>query len=255
MNAFAALAWNGFREAYRNKVTVVVAAFAAVLLLSTSLVAEVTVSTFSRVLSDFGLGSMSLILVFLAVFLSSGLLGREIERRTIFLMVSRPVSRGAFLVARLCGTLLTLAILELVMFAVFAVQLSIYDVPVNGTHILAAIALWGELAVLCAAGFFFSSFASQMTSAVVVSGLYMAGHLSETIYSVAQRSEHALIKIVGTAAYYVVPQLERLDFRPYAAYGKVVSASEFWWAMTYATGYSSMLCVLAVLAFSRRDFR
>src|SRR5690606_38813697 len=67
MNGFLALTWNGFREARRNKVTVVIAAFAAVVLMSTPLVMEITVTTFDRVLTDSGHGVMSLILPFLAI--------------------------------------------------------------------------------------------------------------------------------------------------------------------------------------------
>ncbi|MFL5319158.1 MAG: ABC transporter permease subunit, partial [Myxococcaceae bacterium] len=94
MNGLLPIAWNGFREARRNRVTVVVAAFAVAILLCSTLVSEVTVATFDRVLTDFGLGSMSLIMVFLAIFLSCGVLSREIERRTIFMVVSKPVSRS-----------------------------------------------------------------------------------------------------------------------------------------------------------------
>ena len=110
MGPFVALALNGFREARRNRVTLLVAIFALAMLLSTSLVLEVTVGTFDRVITDVGLGAMSLMLVLLTVFLSSGLISREIERRTIFLMVSKPISRGAFLVGRLLGNMLTGAI-------------------------------------------------------------------------------------------------------------------------------------------------
>ena len=103
MGPFIALTLNGFREARRNRVTLIVALFALSLLLSSSLVVEVTVGVFDRVLTDMGLGSMSLMMVLLTIFLSSGLISREIERRTIFLMVSKPLSRGAFLVGRLFG--------------------------------------------------------------------------------------------------------------------------------------------------------
>jgi hypothetical protein len=102
-NAFLATAWNGFREARRNRVTVVVGVFALLTLLLATLVTQITVVTFRRVMVDTGLGLMSLILVFLSIFLSSGLLAREIERRTIVLVVTKPISRSTFL-ARFAGT-------------------------------------------------------------------------------------------------------------------------------------------------------
>ena len=85
IRSFAALAWNGFREARRNRVTLVVAAFALALLVTGMLLTSSTVAALERVLADVGLGAMSLALSLLAVFLSSGLLSREIERRTLCL--------------------------------------------------------------------------------------------------------------------------------------------------------------------------
>ncbi|MBF5044737.1 ABC transporter permease subunit [Aggregicoccus sp. 17bor-14] len=255
MSGFGAMVLNGFREARRNRVTVAVAAFAAVVLFSSSLVTEVTVATVDRVLTDFGLGMMSLILVFLAIFLACGLLSREIDRRTIFLVVSKPMSRAQFLLARLCGNMLTLAVLLVAMTVVFFAQLALYRTPITTTQLWAVVALWFELLVLTSAGFFFSTFASQMVSAIATVGLYFAGHLSGDIYLFAQRSESALLRGMGKAIYYVLPNLERMNFRPLAAYGADVPLGTALSGIGYGVAYSALLCVLAIAIFNRRDFR
>lgn len=255
MISFFAIIWNGFREARRNKVTVVVAAFALVALLCTSLITAVTVSTFDRVVTDFGLGTMSLILVFLAIFLSSGLLSREIERRTIFLIVSKPVSRSQFLIARLLGNMLTLGVMLLAMTAIFCLELWLLKLPITSTKLAAAGTLWFELLVLSSAGFLFSSFASQTVSALATSGLFFAGHLSGDIYALAHRSPSAGMKLLGEAVYYLLPNLERVNFRPLATYGLPVPPSAALSGIAYSVLYSVVLCVLATLIFERRDFR
>jgi Cu-processing system permease protein len=255
MSAFAAMVWNGFREARRNRVTVVVGVFAVVVLLSSTLVTEVTVSTFERVLTDFGLGMMSLILVFLAIYLSSGLLSREIERRTIFLIVSKPLSRSRFLIARLLGNMLTLGVLLVAMTLIFFLELGIYSVPIKSIHLLAVAMLWFELLVVASAGFFFSAFSGQMVSAIATTGLYLAGHLSSDIYNLAARSESAGLRALGKGVYYVLPDLSRLNFRPMATYDLDVAASSVLGAMAYGTAYAAVLCTLSALIFSRRDFR
>jgi Cu-processing system permease protein len=181
MHPFIALAFNGFREARRNRVTVVVGVFALALLLSTTLVVAVTINTFERVVTDMGLGAMSLTLVLLAIFLSSGLLSREIERRTIFLMVSKPISRGAFLVGRLMGNMLTLTVLQAAMAGLFFLLVVSYGYPITQAHLVATVMLWFELWVLSGVGFLMSSFSSQMVSAFVTVGVYFAGHLSGDI--------------------------------------------------------------------------
>jgi Cu-processing system permease protein len=255
MSAFSALVWNGFREARRNRVTVIVGVFAALVLLSSSLVTEVTVATFDRVLTDFGLGMMSLILVFLSIFLSCGLLSREIERRTIFLVVSKPLSRAQFLVARLCGNMLTLLVLLAGMTAIFLFELMLYRAAVTPMQAVAIAGLTVELLVLTSAGILFSSFASPMVSAVSTVGLYFAGHLSGDIYNVASRSDSSLLRAVGKAVYYALPNLERLNFRPQASYGLPVEASTLASSALYGVAWAGVLCVLSVLIFNRRDFR
>lgn len=255
MQAFAAMAWNGFREARRNRVTLTVAVFALLALLSSTLVTGVSMNTYPRVLTDVGLGSMTLILVFLAVFLSSGLLGREIERRTIFLMVSKPISRTTFLLARLTGNLLTLLVLLVAMSAIFFAELALNGIPITVIQLLAAGMLFFELLVLASMGFLFSTFCGQTVSAIATVGLFFAGHVSGDIYRLAQKSHSTLVQWIGKGTYYVLPNLERLNFRPMATYRVEVAPSLPLAAIAYALAYSAVALTLGAMIFNRRDFR
>jgi Cu-processing system permease protein len=255
MTPLLALIINGFREARRNRITVVVAAFGIVLLLSTPLVEDVTIITFARVLTDVGLGAMSLLSVFLAIFLSSGMLTREIERRTIFLVVSKPISRGTFILGRIGGNLLTLLLMLVGMYALFAVQMVLLKENVTPQHHVAVIGLYFELILLTCLGFFFGSFAGQFTAAIVVTGLYLIGHLSGDLYRFASHSESEVIQIAGKAAYYVLPNLDRLDFRSQAAYQIGIALTDLLQSVVYALGYSAVLVVATIAIFQRRDFK
>lgn len=255
MSAFIATAWNGFREARRNRVTVVVGVFLAVLLLSSQLVTEVTVTTLERVLTDFGLGAMSLILVFLSIFLSTGLLSREIERKTIYLVVTKPVSRSTFLLARVAGNMITLAVLLLGMSLLFIVELTLFGAAPNSMQLVALLGLLVELLVLTSAGVLMSSFAGTTVSAVVVVGLYLVGHLAPDLYNLSGRSESAGFRFAGRAMYYMLPDLERLNFRPQAAYQVAVDAKTLLQNLGYGLAWSAVLLALAVIIFNRRDFK
>lgn len=250
-----ALTWNGFREARRNRVTVIVAAFALVLLLATTLVTEITVGTFDRVLTDFGLGVMSILMVFLAVYLSAGGLSRDIERRTIFLLMSKPISRTSFVLGKLAGNMLTLGILVIAMTAVFCFELVLNRSPITATQFAAIWGLYVELLVISAAGLMLSSFATPLVSALVSAGLYFVGHLSSDIYRIGQASESPFIETVATATYYVLPNLDRFNFRPQAAYNLGVPLSELVSSTLYGVGWAAGLMTLAVIIFERRDFK
>jgi ABC-type transport system involved in multi-copper enzyme maturation permease subunit len=255
MGPFVALAFNGFREARRNRVTMLVAIFALAMLLSTTLVLEVTVNTFDRVLTDVGLGAMSLMLVLLTIFLSSGLISREIERRTIFLMVSKPISRGSFLVGRLLGNMLTVTVLQAAMAALFFMLMRFYNSPITTAHLAAVGMLWFELWVLSGVGFLMSSFSSQMVSAFVSVSVYFAGHLASDIYKLAGKSKSDAVQSLGKFVYYLLPDLSKLNYRPHATYNAAISGTELLTSAAYAMAFTGVLVSLAVVLFNRRDFR
>ena len=255
MRPFLALTLNGFREARRNRVTVVVGAFAFGLLVASTLLTNLSVSTFDRVLTDVGLGVMSIVLVLLAVFLSSGMLSREIERKTLFLIVSKPISRALFLTARFAGNMLTLAVLLVAMGILFFGQIALYGTLITQAQFVAIGMLFFELLVLSSIGFVMSSFSSQMVSATVTIGAYFAGHLSGDIYEMSSRAEDPLLQWVGKAVYYALPNLSRLNYRVQATYEIATPMGELVPSMFYAMAYAAVMIVLAVILFSRRDFK
>lgn len=255
MSAFFALAWNGFREARRNRVTTVVAAFAMLLLVSSSLVTQVTVHTLDRVLTDFGLSTMAILLIGLAVFLSCGLIPQEIERKTIFLVVSRPMSRSRFLLSRLTGNLISLFVLQGAMTLVFFFELWLYRAPLTSAIVASLVGLMAELLVITSVGFLFSTFSSQLVSALITVGIVFAGHLAGDVYRLANKSPSEFVKFVGRASYYLVPNLDRMNFRDQAALAIDVPMGTVGTAVALALGYSAVLTVIATLIFEKRDFR
>lgn len=255
MNGFLALAWNGFREARRNRVTTVVAAFAIVLLISSTLVTQVTVHTYDRVLTDFGLSTMAILLVGLAVFLSCGLIPQEIERKTIFLVVSRPMSRSLFLLSRLTGNLISLLVLQLAMTVVFFIELGLYGAPMTSAIVASLVGLSAELLVVTAIGFLFSTFSSQLISALITVGVIFSGHLSGDVYRLTSKSPSTVIQWAGRATYYLIPNLDRMNFRDAAALANPVAALEVAQSVGLALGYAALLIVIASVIFERRDFK
>lgn len=255
MAPFIAIALNGFRESRRNRVSVVVAFFAAGLLLCSTLITDVAVYTFERVLTDVGLGAMTIALVLLTIFLSSSQLSREIERKTLFLVVTKPVSRSTFLLGRFAGNLLTVAALLAAMTVVFLIQVRVFGNPITASQLVAVAMLLVELVVVSSVGFLMSSFAGQTVSGIVTTGLFFAGHLSQDLYELSSRAKVPALQILGKITYYLLPNLDRLNYRPMAAYNLVPAASETTRAVAYGAGYAAIMLCLAVIIFNRRDFK
>ena len=100
-----------------------------------------------------------------------------------------------------------------------------------------------------------SSFSSQMVSSVVTTGVYFAGHLSADIYTLSLKAKAPFLQLIGKAVYYLLPNLDRLNFRPMATYNVATPVRELALAGAYALAYSAVMLTIAVLLFNKRDFR
>ena len=255
MSALLTLAWNGFHESRRNRVTVVVGLFAFVMIFATSLSLELTIFTFERVMTDVGLGTMALITAFLTIFLGTALLPRELERRTIFMMLSKPISRSTFLVGRLLGNVLTVGFVVLAMSALFVLQLVLQGAPLRASLFNVVFGLLLEVVLRSSLGFLFSSFSSQFVSAVSTVGLYFTGHMAPDLFRMAQASKVEALRTMGRALYFVLPNLDRFDLRSRATYAVDTPVRELLASAVYGLGYSAVLVTIACLLFQRRDFK
>jgi len=261
VNGVLSIALNGFREARRNRVTSVLFIFAFVMVFSTTVSVEFTVATFDRVMTDFGLGVIGLISPALTLFLGTALIPREIERRTIFMVVARPVSRSSFLVGRYLGNVMTVEFLVLVMGGLFLAQLQFagatttFSSGIHRVHLVAIYGLFLEVVLLSAVCFLFASASSQYVSSLSVTCLYFIGHLSEDLYTFASRSKVDLFRYAGKALYYVLPNFDRLDFKARATYFDPTSNTELLSTTAYAVAYTVLVLLLATQIFERRDFK
>lgn len=254
MSPFVALALNGFREARRNRITVVVFVFAFLMLFVSTVALDLTVATFERVMLDLGLGVMSLISTGLVIFLGSGLIPREIERRTIFVVLSKPISRSTFVVGRFVGNFATIVVLVAIMAVLLALQLLAQDIAPGRILLVSVWGIFLQALVLNAVCFLLAASMSQVPSAVSAVSLYVLGHLSQDLYRMSDKASGA-IGWVGKTIWVLMPQLDRLDFKARATYAEVTSNTELLSATGYSLGYTACLVVVACLLFERRDFK
>ncbi len=250
----SAIARAGFIEALRNRVTVIIVAFLILLILMSQVVVSVTALTLDRAITDFGLGLMAYLLVALALYLSIGTLQRDFDRRSLVAVLSRPIGRHAFILGRYLGVFGTLTVILAVMTAVYVAQLLVFSVPLTSAVAASILGLWVELAVLSALGFFFSTFSGAVTSLTCVVALYFIGHAPQGLYAASSQFP-ALLRTVTRGIYWLVPNLDRLDFRPQAAHLLAVPLSDVAASVAYGIGWTGLLLVATIGIFSIRDVR
>ena len=219
------------------------------------LVADLAIGETDKIIRDVGLAAISIFGLLIAIFIGIGLIYKEIERKTIYTIASKPVARWEFLVGKYLGLVGTLATEVLIMSVAFAATLLMMGAEIPGALIPAIWLTFMEMAVVTAVATLFGCFTSPMLSALFTIGLTLIGKFSQDLLLIGQKSESALVTTVTEVAYRVFPDLARFDLRTEAAYGLPVDWEYVAYATGYGAAYSAGLLVIASLIFRLRDFK
>ncbi|MCL2012466.1 MAG: ABC transporter permease [Cystobacterineae bacterium] len=249
-----AIAWNGFSEARRNRIMIVLVAFAVVLLLSTTLVMRVTVFTLDRVLVDVAIASMSFVLILMSIYLTAGSFSRELRERSACLVLSAPISRANFLIGRYFGNIFTLFVLQLLMVCVFLFQMQLLKVVFTQSQVAALIGISSQLIIFSAIGILLSCLCSQVVAGTLLILTYMVSNQTDELFFMAERASGGATYFLGKGLYYVLPNLHRSDFKSQASYGVDVPWAEVFSSLGYSVTYAVFAVLAACLVFQRRDF-
>jgi ABC-type transport system involved in multi-copper enzyme maturation permease subunit len=253
-----AIARNAFREAVRDRVLYNLVLFVLLLTGASIFIGELSGGQERKVIVDLGLSAMLLFGVFIAIFVGVGLVYKEIERRTIYAVFSKPVGRGEFLVGKYFGLCLTLLVNVLVM--AVGVSLALVYVSHGWDPLIlkiwpAVLLIYMELMLLTAIALLFSSFSSPELSALLTFLVFIIGHFSADLKSLADSLGSSSARWLFTGLYYLLPNLANYSFITPAAHGRAPSPSFVFATALYAFIYIVVVLSAATLVFSRRNFK
>jgi len=244
-----------FTESIRDKILYSILVFALAMIGSSAILVTLSVGGEGRIVKDLGLACITLFGVFFSVFIGISAVSREVERRTIFTLLSKPVRRAEFLVGKFLGLGLTLAVNVSVMTAgliALAWALEGYWTP----RIALAVGFTClELLILIAFAILFSTFSTPTLSAIYTLMIFVIGRLSADLMLFAAQFGGSSLKATITVLYYLLPNLSRFNLSIF-----VVTDSPLPWgtlALTamYGVLYAGAVLALAIAGFQRRDFR
>jgi ABC-type transport system involved in multi-copper enzyme maturation permease subunit len=239
-----AIGLNTVREAVRNKLLYTLLFFAIVMIGTGVIVGSISYVEGSRILQDVGLASIRLFSTGIAIFVGVGLIHGEVSRRTIYTILSKPVSRSEFLVGKFVGLVMTIWLQLAIMTAAFVLVSFASDAPIDMGH-MSALALVG----------IFSAFTTPMLASCFTLGVYVLGHLSRDLLQIGENSEAAGLRAMTRALYQVLPDLESFNLSVQAVHQLPISTAEVVWPVIYGVGYAIALLFIAGFIFERRDFK
>ena len=251
------IAANTFREAVRDRVLYNLIAFALLLSGAAILVGQISIDIERLVVVNLGLTAVSLFGIVIAIFIGIGLVSKEIEKRTLYTVLSRPVRRWEFIIGKFFGLAGTLVVNTFFMaIGVFAALLYVaHKFSASDAFILVALYfIILEFLIICSLALLFSSFSSPLLSAVFAFSLFVIGSFADDLRGFATLT-HGLTRWIATAAAYLVPNFSTLNVISAVAHQQSIGAQLIVQNTLYALFYTTVALSGAVLIFERRNLK
>ncbi|MCH2254838.1 MAG: ABC transporter permease [Vicinamibacterales bacterium] len=268
MSVIPQIALQVFRESVRDKVFYNLVLFAVLLIAASYLIGQLTAGQEVKIIKDLGLGATQVFGLFIAVFIGIGLVSKEVERRSIYSLLAKPVRRHELILGKYAGLVLTLAVNIVVMaVALYAVLgymswveteefRQSWEAPATDPAMLLAIFLiFAQLMLVTAIALFFSTFSGPILAAVLTFGLVGVGHFNADLRNFENVVDSRAAAYLARALYYGLPNLAPFDVKAEVVHAQPVSLGYVALTTGYAVAYIAALLLAAMFIFSRRDFR
>lgn len=252
------VAINTFREAVRDRVLYNLVFFVLLLIGAAILVGQISIGIDRLVIVNLGLSAISVFGLVMAVFIGVGLVYKEIEKRTLYSLLSKPIRRWEFVIGKYAGLLLTLLLNTVFMSFGLAVALFYVGRPFVRSDVSILVAIYLillEFALVTALALFFSCFSSPMLSILFALSIYITGTFASDIREFGNFSHSPALKAITRALYYVIPNSHNFNAIASAAHGQSIPLSLVWEDTLYAALYVSLVLFASSTVFSVRDLK
>lgn len=248
-----AIALNTYREAIRDKVLYVLIFFAGVAILGSKAIGFVTIGQDVKIIADISLASISVFGALISIFVGTSLIYKEIDKRTIYTILSQPIRRYEFVIGKYLGLAILLAVVTAIMTGISAGYLLVMGGEVNGMFIASVGLIYMKLLMVTALSVLLSALTSPILGAIIVFSCYVFGHGTGILIDLPPHIEGTWVQEIMKALYYVFPNLANFDIWPQYSNGVPVTAAYVTWAAAYGAVYTLMLLFLAAVAFENKD--
>jgi Cu-processing system permease protein len=250
-----AIAYATAIEARRNRIAWSLLFFCLVMVLTSFLFQEVTIAAFDRIVRDIGIGAINLFGVLLGAFLGVGVVGRDVDRRIVYVMVAKPITRFQYLFGRALGVWASVAFSLGLMASAFFVECLIYRGPIKLVMFEGLFLILIEVLVVVSIAVMSSSALGSLMAAFVTVSLYVICHFSEDLYFSGRRSAVAAARYLAAGLFYALPNLDRLNLKSEVSALTEVPLARVGSAAAYGLLYSVFFLAIAAVLFQRRDLK
>lgn len=250
-----AIAKNTFRETARDRILLSGVFVIIAIILFSLFIASISLDQSTRMIVDFGVTAIYALQMFVAIFIGSMLIYKEIERRTFYLLLPKPITRTEVVVGKCLGltatTILVTLVSTLALFIILYIQSGqLYFTPILLSVLLSTI----EAVILILISILFSGITSPILAAVSTLAFFFIGHAGEIFRYIFMTTKSTAIEVLMRGFYYILPNLEKFNIRNDIIYGTLPSFHMIAVTILYACSYILLLLVITQAAFKKKDF-
>jgi ABC-type transport system involved in multi-copper enzyme maturation permease subunit len=253
MSAIRAIAALTVKEAIRNKILYLLLVFSLGLISFSLIMGELTIGDELKIIKDLGLSSIHFFGILITIFIGIGLIFQEMEKRTIYLVLSKPLRRYQFLLGKFIGLAVTLfLVLTTLVFLFYGVLFFKGDPSPN--LLLAFGSMYLEWLMIAAIAILFSSFSTPLLSGMLTLAAFLAGHLTDGLLLLKQRIDSPFFGKILSGLFYALPNLELFNLRTQVVHNLPISVTFLAGTWLYWGFYLTTVLLLSILIFQKKDF-
>jgi Cu-processing system permease protein len=253
MKAVWAIAKLTIREAIRNKILYLLLGFAVLLIGFSWIIGKLTVGDESKIVKDLCISSIHIFGVSITIFIGISLVFKEMEKRTIYLVISKPIHRYQFLLGKFAGLALTLFGVLFVLIVLFYGVLFVRGES-SLRVLLAFYPMYLEWLIVAGIAILFSAFSTPLLSTMMTLAAFLMGHLTESLLMLKDRLSSQLADLILSGLFYALPNLELFNIRSQMVHNLPLPGGYLLTALLYWILYLGTLLMFGAFVFQKKDF-
>jgi Cu-processing system permease protein len=249
------IAKNTYRELIRERLLYGVFLAAALATAFSFFLSTVSLGQNARILQNLGLAIIHLFVLFILVFVTTNSVAKDLDRKTVYFLFPKPISRGQYVLGKYAGLLLLLVTTLAILGGVFIIGvIALKEISLVSAALINLGYSFIELSLLIALAQLFASFTAPLNASLYTLALYIIGHSFTSLREfVADAGNAAVLKLIELC-YYVLPNLEKFDVRSATLYNLNLPTSQVVWSLFYGAIYIAFILFLTTLVTRKREF-
>lgn len=254
MKQVGAIAINTFKETIRDRVLAIIVVFALIMIAGGLWLGSISLGEEGRMMKDFGLVAVTIFGLIVAVFVAAGLVHKEVEKRTVYVLFSKPVGRAAFIGGKFLGLCATMGIVMAGMALFLFALVWVVDGEPAGMLLLAVIMIYVQLLAVMAVTILFSTLGSAILASVLGICVFVAGQLSDNVLELTRLGQNALTEALSWVVFVIIPNFSAVDVKAGVVGEETLAWGEIGLWTAYLLAYMIVVLGLATLVFRRKEF-